>query len=470
MDAFAQHRTWQRAYRLALSQLLCLGRHTVTNLLATGGRQFVDWSADYRLFSQDRWDDRALFHPVLRGVLGICPSHAVVVALDDTHLPKTGKKTPGVAWGRDPMSPPFHCNLIRRQRFIHLTAALHTAAPSAPARAVPVWLQHAPPTPKPKRSAPPQEWQAYRQRVRRENLSTRAAAILHQLRDELDRIHHAWSRPLIVCADASYCNQTVLKDLPDRTVLIGRTRRDLALAYLPQPQSPSTPGVRRKYGLPAPTPDQLRQDESHPWQPIPAFASGRIHHFRVKTLAPVLWRKAGPDRPLRAMVIAPVGYRLRKNSRMLYRQPAFLLCTDPQLPLELMLQYYLWRWDIETDHRQEKQIVGIGQAQVRNERSVERQPQFAAAAYAMLLLAAARAFSDETMDLALPPPKWLANRPKTRVTTQDLIRQLRYEVWGEALAHLPGDSAHFVTADPAVTKPSEPPVSLGSAVLYARPG
>jgi hypothetical protein len=228
--------------------------------------------------------------------------------------------------------------------------------------------------------------------------------------------------------------------------------------------------VRRKYGLPAPTPDQLRQDDSHPWQPIPAFASGQIHNFRVKTLAPVLWRKAGPDRRLRMMVIAPVGYRLRKNSRMLYRQPAFLLCTDPQLPVELMLQYYLWRWDIETGHRQEKQIVGIGQAQVRNERSVERQPQLAAAAYAMLLLAAARAFSGETMDLALPPPKWMANRPKTRVSTQDLIRQLRYEVWGEALTHLPGDSAHFVAADPAVTKPPEPPVSLDSAVLYARPG
>ena len=470
MDAFAQHRTWQRAYRLALSQLLCLGRHTVTNLLATGGRQFVDWSADYRLFSKDHWDSRALFHPVLRGVLAICPTQAVVLAMDDTHLPKTGKKTPGVGWGRDPMSPPFHCNLIRRQRFIQLTAALHTAPSPAPARAVPVWFQHVPPVPKPKRSAPPQQWQAYRQRVRRENLSARGAAILHQLRQELDRIHHAWSRPLIVCVDASYCNQTVLKNLPHRTILIGRTRRDLALAYPPQRKTPSTPGVRRKYGLTAPTPDQLRQDASHPWQPIAGFASGRIHNFRVKTLAPVLWRKAGPDRSLRVMVIAPIGYRLRKNSRMLYRQPAFLMCTEPQLPLPLVLQYYLWRWDIETDNRQEKQIVGVGQAQVRNERSVERHPQLAVAAYAMLLLAAARAYGHQTIDLVLSQPKWRTHSPKPRVTTQDLIRQLRYEVWGRALAQLPGDSADFVTADAAVTKPAEYPVSLAAAVLYARPG
>ena len=68
-ECFAQHRTWQRAKRLSLSQLACLGRHTVTGLLCAGGRQFADWSADYRLFSQDQWDGQQLFAPVRRGVL-----------------------------------------------------------------------------------------------------------------------------------------------------------------------------------------------------------------------------------------------------------------------------------------------------------------------------------------------------------------------------------------------------------------
>jgi len=79
MDAFAQHRTWQRAYRLALCQMLCFGRHTVTNLLVTCGKQFVDWSADYRLFSRDRWETRQLFWPVVRGVLALCPDPDVLV-------------------------------------------------------------------------------------------------------------------------------------------------------------------------------------------------------------------------------------------------------------------------------------------------------------------------------------------------------------------------------------------------------
>jgi len=41
MNVFRQHRTGRRARRLGLSQLLCPGRHTVTGLLCTCGRQFV---------------------------------------------------------------------------------------------------------------------------------------------------------------------------------------------------------------------------------------------------------------------------------------------------------------------------------------------------------------------------------------------------------------------------------------------
>jgi len=42
MDVFAQQRTWERAYRLSLSQLACLGRHTVTGLICTAGRQWQE--------------------------------------------------------------------------------------------------------------------------------------------------------------------------------------------------------------------------------------------------------------------------------------------------------------------------------------------------------------------------------------------------------------------------------------------
>ncbi|MCH8541897.1 MAG: hypothetical protein LAT58_14175, partial [Opitutales bacterium] len=57
----------------------------------------------------------------------------------------------------------------------------------------------------------------------------------------------------------------------------------------------------------------------------------------------------------------------RKGSGRRYTQPAYLICTDPELPIEELLQQYIWRWDIEVNHRDEKTILGVGQAQVRKE-------------------------------------------------------------------------------------------------------
>ena len=85
MDAFRQYRTWKRARRLGLSQLACLGRHTLAGLICASGRQADDWSADYRLFARDKWDADDLFVPVVRGTLNMLPENApLVAAIDDT--------------------------------------------------------------------------------------------------------------------------------------------------------------------------------------------------------------------------------------------------------------------------------------------------------------------------------------------------------------------------------------------------
>ena len=134
MDAFRQHRTWKRARRLGLSQLACLGRHTVAGLICAGGRQADDWSADYRLFARDEWDANDLFVPVVRGTLHMLPDNApLVTALDDTSLRKTGRKIPGVGYRRDPMSPPFHVNLVPGQRFVQLSAMVPAGEAPSPA-------------------------------------------------------------------------------------------------------------------------------------------------------------------------------------------------------------------------------------------------------------------------------------------------------------------------------------------------
>ena len=468
MDAFAQFRTGCRAERLGLSQLACLGRHTVTDLVCVSGRQFVDWSADYRLFSRDVWDPHEVFVPVLRGVVDLLPAQApLVAAIDDTHVKKTGTRIPGVAYRRDPLSPAFQTNLIRAQRFLQMSALLPHAKPAGSARAIPIAFEHSPSAPKPKRDAPPEAQQAYRKQKREQNLSTHGVKAIRRLREDLDGRLAAADRALVVGVDGSYTNRTVLQGLPDRTTLIGRIRKDAKLFSLPRPEDQAPVGTRRQYGARLPTPEEIRGDERIAWQEVEAFAAGKTHTFRVKTLAPVLWKKAGAGQALRVVVIAPVGYRPRKGSKLLYHQPAYLICTDLNLPLEQLVQYYLWRWDIEVNHRDEKQIIGVGEAQVRSAGSVERQPALAVASYAILLLAAARVYGTDTPRGRLPLPKWQSKRPDERLSTQELVRQLRSEVWTHVIntSHLNSDD--FAHNAEAVTKSSEWRLPAASAVIYS---
>jgi hypothetical protein len=472
MDVFAQQRTHHRATILAVSQLACLGTHTITGLLSTAGKQQQDWTADYRFFSRGCWDAQQPFDSVLDGVLDfLSPQVPLVAAMDDTLLRKTGPKIPDVAYRRDPLSPAFHTNLVRGQRFLQVSAMLPARAEGpASARAIPIRFQPAPPLPKASHRNSEQERIEVHKLAKYYNLSTLGRDAIAATRDQLDRQPNGKSRLLVVAVDGSYTNQTVLRGLPPRTTLIGRIRKDAELFYRPEDSQQPAKGRKRSYGQPVPTPEELRKDESAPWQEVRAFAVGKLHTFRVKTVCPVLWPKAGPGRPLRLVVIAPVGYRLRAGAKLLYRQPAYLLCTDPNMPLAEVVQDYLWRWGIEVDHRDEKQLVGVGEAQVRSPYSARREPIFAVACYSKLLLAGAQRYGPDATQANLPLPKWRRNKPDCRVTTGDLLRELRQDLWGDALKLMERNYGHFVNRPRPATNGPKLPWSLSGAIDHAATG
>ena len=109
-----------------LAQLVCLGRHTLSGLLTTNGQLHRDWSADYRLYSHQRLEPGQLYGQIRRGVQqSLGPEQALVVAMDDSILRKSGRTIPGVGFRRDPLSPAFHLNLVRGIRFVQLSALVH---------------------------------------------------------------------------------------------------------------------------------------------------------------------------------------------------------------------------------------------------------------------------------------------------------------------------------------------------------
>jgi hypothetical protein len=443
--------------------LLCLGRRTVTGLLSTCGLQFQDWSAAYRLFSRGRLDPNQLFGGVRQAVLAELPPTAeVCVALDDSLLPKRGTKIHGVAWRRDPLGPPFQVNLIRAQRVLQFSAALTRPQDPATLRLVPIDFTHAATPPKPRPNAAAPAWEQYRRECRQANLNRQALARWQELEKSLQPPAGQPPRPLRLLIDGRFTNKVLLRGLPASTTVIGRLRKDAKLHYPAAVLNGR--GRRKRYGERAPTPDQLRQDDNVPWQTVPVFAAGAWHRCRVKTLGPLLWRSSGYQRPLRLVVIAPLHYRPRQGSRLLYRQPAFLLCGDPQLDLAQIVQNYIWRWDIEVNFRDQKTLLGVGQAQVRNKVSTQALPALQVASYALLLLAAWRLGRGGPTPSALPPPQWSASRKPLRTSTQRLLQQLRAEVWGRGLGL--DLSSSFPPSAPAGVKPENLFSSLPSAVCY----
>jgi hypothetical protein len=321
---------------------------------------------------------------------------------------------------RDPLSPAFHVNLVRGVRFFQLAMIVPcgTAAP----RAVPVAFAESPVPRKPGKRADQAEWKAYREEQKRQPAAVAARAELQALRWHLDE-HGAKERMLLVALDGSFCQRRFLEEPLAGVQLLCRARKDAVLCRKHEGAG------RRFYSAQTFTPDSVRQDESIPWQQMMGRFGAQEHRVRYKDHGVVYWRNGARRRPLRLIVLSPQPYRRSPKGKLLYREPAYLLTTDLTTAAAVLIQAYLDRWQIEVAHRDEKSVMGVGQAQVRNHRSVVRQPAFAVAAYALLLLAGLRAYgSDRPSDLpALPRWRGHAGRP----SCLDLVTTLR----GQLAAH-----------------------------------
>lgn len=417
------------ALELAYGLLTCLGRHTITGMLTARGKQFIDWSCAYRLFAKSRIDIGAFFSVARESVLQQLPGNSmIIVHMDDTIVRKTGRKIPGTSWRRDPLGPAFHTNFVWGQRFIQISMALPDGEFNCQSRAIPIDFHHCPTVKRPGKDAQQQQIDQYKEEKKIAKLSKQGALRIESLREQLDR-QGAKDRVLYVSVDGSYSNETVLKSLPARTVLIGRIRKDTKLYGFPKQQQQT--GRRKVYGERLPTPEQIRQQDQAPWQLVKAWAAGKSHEFKVKVVRDLRWRSAGESHDLQLIIIKPLAYRLTTTSKLLYRDTAFLICTDNNLSIEKLIQAYLWRWEIEVNFRDEKTLLGCGEAQVRNPDSVEKVPAFTVAMYALMHLAAHNTVKERDQFI-LPRAKWDPPKENQRLSTCEITNLLRAQLWAQS--------------------------------------
>jgi DDE superfamily endonuclease len=433
---FPQSRTYLRAVRQALGTLICLGRRTLTRIIWATGGQNRDWRAEYFLFSRCQWNPAQLFTPILQRALAWCPGRYLGVAIDDTRLHKTGPQIQQAFYQRDPLSPKFYTNLMFGLRFLQasLLVPLFRRA-KVGTRALPIAFEEVSVVKRPRRKLPKRksgkgkraeplsplelEWKQYRAAQKTHNLSTHFVDLMRRLRATFDACGAA-KKILLLAVDGSFCNRTVFTAVVQGVELIARARKDIRLCF------PAAADSRRIYGVEKLTPEQVRLDDSRPWKTTQVFYGGKPRQVEYKEVGGLFWQGGARQRPLRLLVVRPTRYRKLQSGRWYYRRPAYLLTTVRTGTVRQLLQIYFDRWQIEVNHREEKDTLGVGQAQLRNFTAVPKQPAFAVASYSALLLASLQAFGAERGKAYAALPKW--RRRAARPSALDLITLLRKEM------------------------------------------
>jgi hypothetical protein len=421
---FPQNRTRQRAVALAFGILAGLGKRTLTRAICFHGNTAKDWSADYRVFSRSPWEPRGLFHPLLEYALQEHRLSRVVVGVDDTRVWRQGKHVPQTQWHRDPCGPAFQTNLRWGHRFLQasLLLPLYAQDQKSSSRAIPVRWEMAPVVKKPGRRATAASWEAYQAQKKVTNLSCHFVSLVSELRQRLDQTGHSQKR-LIAVGDGSFCNRTVLRqDWESKNVsLVVRARKDLVLCKRARGRK------GRFFAKTKFTPEQVRRRDSlAKWRTAKIFHGGAFRQVRYKELAGIYWQSGGRRQELRLLVVAPIGYRHTKHGRKYYHAPAYLLTTDLHTEAAQLLQDYFDRWGIEVNHRDEKEILGVGEAQVWNEKAVTKVPSLLVAMYSWLLLAGLKCYGPTRTDVYEVLPKW--RRRAKRASCLDLVNLLRRQL------------------------------------------
>lgn len=419
--AFRQERTTRRALSQALVSLICLGKRTLTRIIWSAGGQHKSWSSEYFLHSRSSWSPEDLFLPIAKRALSFCRGQLLGVVIDDTSIRKTGKRIRQAFLSRDPMSPPFHPNLRLGIRFLQCAVVipLHRTLKVA-ARTIPIHFEEVSAAKKPRKGTKNYDLKKkeYRELKKTNNLPLRALQTLSKIRQMLD-LAGAAKKLIVIIGDGAFCNKRMFSFNVERMHLLVRCRKDLKLCR----QSNSS---KRFYDQKVFTPLEVFGDQSVPWQSVRIFFGGKNRTVVFKEVTHVLWQSGAKRRFLRLFVLQSTKYKVRKTGKLHRREPGFLLTTLVKGQTQNLIQLYFDRWQIEVNHREEKDTLHVGQAQLHNPIAVPKQPALVVAAYAALLIASLITYGPQRTEVYEPLPRWRGNAK--RPSCLDLVTLLRKQI------------------------------------------
>jgi hypothetical protein len=413
-------RVWVWATTLLVGALLAPGPRTVAAALRVLGLQADRPFATYhRVLNRARWSSRAL-SPILLGLLVrafVAAGAPVLVGLDDTIERRRGAKIAAKGIYRDPVrSSKGHFVKASGLRWV----SLQLLAP------VP-WAQRVWALPFFTVLAPSARYHQARGQ-RHKTLPDWGRQMLLQLRRWLP------DRALVAVADSTYAALDVLAagaGLPHPVVVITRLRLDAAL-YDPAPaRPPGTVGRPRKKGARQPTLAERLHAPQTGWQALTVHWYGGTDRALEVATATAVWFHGGlPPVPLRWVLIRdPTGAF----------EPQALLCTDPALPAQQIVEWFVLRWQLEVTFHEARTHLGVETQRQWSALAIQRTTPALLGLFSLVTLLAHELLQGQAF-----PVRQAAWYTKALPTFVDALALVRRELWAVPVFALSAHSPDLI--------------------------
>jgi hypothetical protein len=307
------------------------------------------WTTYYKLIERAQVSVPDLAVRLLHLVLYVFPAEVVNLIIDDTLVPRSTKRGPGISVKHD------HSHKANRPRFLNsqcwVTLALVVTSRMGSALTIPVrsWLVE-------------------------ESGQRGKLWVARQLIDAV----RGQVREVRLLIDSWFMRKSLILPLIDRQVrIVGQVRRDTALFLEPEPE-PKRRGRKRKYGVRV---DAAMLD-ALPVTVLELPLYGKVQPVRLRSVIAMA-------RFLKGVRVRAVWCQMQQPDNT-WSRPRLILATETGLPAQAVVKIYAERWGIEPLFHNLKRWWGVTNLWQQSKEALELWMQIRSTAYALTQLLALR--------------------------------------------------------------------------------
>lgn len=403
------NRIWKLALVLLIGAILAPNKRTVTACLRIVGLQREKRFLKYhRVLSRAVWSWLALSQTVLLLlVTTFAATGTLIFGVDDTIERRWGLKIRARGIYRDPLRS-SHSHFVKASGLRWLCTMLLVPIP---------WAHRVWALPFLTVLAPSERY--YQESARAaKTLTNWVWQVLLQLRRWLP------NRRIVAVADTSFAVISLLarlQRLKDPIIMVVRFRLDAALYEQAPPRKPKQKGAPRKKGKRLPTLEQRLKSKKTKWQrlTIPNWYGEGKRVIEICSDIAVWYHSGQPTVLLRWVLIRDPKGKFKSQA---------LLCTDPSVNPEQIVQWFILRWQLEVTLEEVRAHLGVETQRQWSDQAIARTTPALLGLFSLVTLLAHQCAPRGKL-----PVRQAAWYTKSAPTFSDALAVVRQTLWQHLL-------------------------------------